>query len=122
MVNLLDVAVVKAHHLKARNLQKKTKGLCGVPSLPDNKGLCGVPSLPDCPMFWKNNGLSNGGKIAVGVSCVIVFLLVAVIVFICIRRRRNDYDFGLPQELMCKCSLYSSTLLLQHKYNCHLAQ
>nr|GEX81853.1 putative leucine-rich repeat receptor-like serine/threonine-protein kinase At2g14440 [Tanacetum cinerariifolium] len=72
----------------------------GAIDLSGNKGLCGVPSLPDCPMFWKNGGLSNGGKIAIGVSCGVVFLLVAVIVFICIRRRRNDYDFGLPQELM----------------------
>ncbi|KAL8249715.1 hypothetical protein R6Q59_006583 [Mikania micrantha] len=65
-----------------------------------NKGLCGVPSLPDCPLFWKNGGLSNGGKIAIGISCGVVFLLVSVIIFICYRRRRNDYDFGLPQELM----------------------
>ncbi|XP_071707565.1 receptor-like protein 4 [Rutidosis leptorrhynchoides] len=72
----------------------------GAIDLSGNKGLCGVPSLPDCPMFWKNGGLSNGGKIAVGISCGVVFILVSVIVFICIRRRRNDYDFGLPQELM----------------------
>ncbi|KAI3818325.1 hypothetical protein L1987_12129 [Smallanthus sonchifolius] len=72
----------------------------GAIDLSGNKGLCGVPSLPDCPLFWKNGGLSNGGKIAVGISCGVVFLLAAVITFICIRRRRNDYDFGLPQELM----------------------
>ncbi|KAI3719981.1 hypothetical protein L6452_20888 [Arctium lappa] len=72
----------------------------GAIDLSGNKGLCGVPSLPDCPLFWKNGGLSNGGKIAVGISCGVVFLLVLVIVYICIRRRRNDYDFGLPQELM----------------------
>ncbi|KAI3731631.1 hypothetical protein L1987_62820 [Smallanthus sonchifolius] len=72
----------------------------GAIDLSGNKGLCGVPSLPDCPLFWKNGGLSNGGKIAVGISCGVVFLLAAAITFICIRRRRNDYDFGLPQELM----------------------
>nr|XP_043626436.1 receptor-like protein 4 [Erigeron canadensis] len=72
----------------------------GAIDLSGNKGLCGVPSLPDCPMFWKNGGLSNGGKIAIGISCGVVFILVAAIVFVCIRRRRNDYDFGLPQELM----------------------
>ncbi|MFS8021756.1 putative transferase [Helianthus anomalus] len=72
----------------------------GAIDLSGNKGLCGVPSLPDCPLFWKNGGLSNGGKIAIGISCGVVFLLAAVITFICIRRRRNDYDFGLPQELM----------------------
>ncbi|KAM0016793.1 putative non-specific serine/threonine protein kinase [Helianthus debilis subsp. tardiflorus] len=72
----------------------------GAIDLSGNKGLCGVPSLPDCPLFWKNGGLSDGGKIAIGISCGVVFLLAAVITFICIRRRRNDYDFGLPQELM----------------------
>ncbi|KAK9074478.1 hypothetical protein SSX86_007076 [Deinandra increscens subsp. villosa] len=72
----------------------------GAIDLSGNKGLCGVPSLPDCPLFWKNGGLSNGGKIAIGVSCGVVFILALVITFICIRRRRNDYDFGLPQELV----------------------
>ncbi|ONI31313.1 hypothetical protein PRUPE_1G305700 [Prunus persica] len=66
-----------------------------------NKGLCGVPSLPDCPLFWENGGLSKKGKIAIAVSCVFGFcLLLLVLYIICIRRRRNDYDFGLPQDLM----------------------
>ncbi|XP_076953629.1 receptor-like protein 4 [Bidens hawaiensis] len=72
----------------------------GAIDLTDNKRLCGGPSLPDCPLLWKNGGLSKVGKIAVGVSCGVVFLLALVITFVCIRRRRNDYDFGLPQELM----------------------
>ncbi|KAI7738819.1 hypothetical protein M8C21_006266 [Ambrosia artemisiifolia] len=69
----------------------------GAIDLYGNKGLCGVPSLPDCPLF---SGLSHGGKIAIGVSCGIVFLLVLVLIFICKRRRRNDYDFALPHELV----------------------
>ncbi|KAM7271080.1 hypothetical protein ACFE04_030294 [Oxalis oulophora] len=68
--------------------------------LSGNKGLCGVPSLPDCSLIWENGGLSTGGKIAIGLSC---FLFVALLLFaiICfIRRRRHDYDFALPHELM----------------------
>ncbi|KAI3796201.1 hypothetical protein L1987_38867 [Smallanthus sonchifolius] len=73
----------------------------GAFDLSGNKGLCGVPSLPDCPLF---NGLSNGSKIAVGISCGVVVLLVLIIVCICIRRRRNDYDFAHPQELISLAS------------------
>ncbi|KAJ0462311.1 putative non-specific serine/threonine protein kinase [Helianthus annuus] len=69
----------------------------GAIDLYGNKGLCGVPSLPDCPLF---HGISHGSKIAIGVSCGVVFLLVLVIIFICIRRRRHDYDFALPHELV----------------------
>jgi len=64
--------------------------------------LCGVPSLPSCPMFWKNGKLSTQGKIAIGVSCSFVFCAILLLVYICIRRRRNDYDFALPHELTCK--------------------
>ncbi|XP_050117052.1 receptor-like protein 4 [Malus sylvestris] len=72
----------------------------GAIDLYGNKGLCGVPSLPDCPLFWENGGLSKKGKIAIAVSCVLVFCLVMLALYIfCIRRRRNDYDFGLPQDL-----------------------
>ncbi|KAI7997592.1 Receptor-like protein 4 [Camellia lanceoleosa] len=60
-----------------------------------NKGLCGVPSLPDCPL------LSTGGKIAVGISSVVAFCILLLVIYICfIRRGRNDYEFGFPQELM----------------------
>ncbi|CAN6549399.1 unnamed protein product [Malus baccata var. baccata] len=73
----------------------------GAIDLYGNKGLCGVPSLPDCPLFWENGGLSKKGKIAIAVSCVLVFCLVVLALYIfCIRRRRNDYDFSLPQDLM----------------------
>ncbi|KAM1718958.1 hypothetical protein ACFX12_020841 [Malus domestica] len=73
----------------------------GAIDLYGNKGLCGVPSLPDCPLFWENGGLSKKGKIAIVVSCVLVFCLVVLALYIfCIRRRRNDYDFSLPQDLM----------------------
>ncbi|KAI3452993.1 hypothetical protein Pfo_009656 [Paulownia fortunei] len=73
----------------------------GAIDLSGNKGLCGVPSLPDCPLFWGKNGLSTGGKIAIGLSCLVIFsALVLGIYYFCIRRQRNDYDFGLPHELM----------------------
>ncbi|KAM7487596.1 hypothetical protein LguiB_025080 [Lonicera macranthoides] len=73
----------------------------GAIDLSGNKGLCGVPSLPNCPMFWGNGGLSTRGKIAIGLSCLIVFCVLLLVIYICcIRRGRNDYDFGLPQELM----------------------
>ncbi|XP_024019413.1 putative leucine-rich repeat receptor-like serine/threonine-protein kinase At2g14440 [Morus notabilis] len=77
----------------------------GAIDLSGNKGLCGVPSLPNCPLFWENGGLSSKGKIAIGVSSALIFCVLLLVVYIfCIRRRRNDYDFGLPQDLM---SLYA---------------
>jgi len=73
----------------------------GAIDLSGNKGLCGVPSLPDCPLFWGSNGLSTGGKIAIGISSLILFCMLSLAVYVCcIRRRRYDYDFSLPQELM----------------------
>lgn len=73
--------------------------------------MCGVPSLPDCPLFWKNGGLSKNGKIAIGISCLIFVCLLSLLIYICcIRRGRNDYDFGLPHELTCKFFLPSIVL------------
>lgn len=75
-------------------------------SLSGNKGLCGAPSLPSCPLFWENGGLSKGGKIAIVISSLVLFSGVLLVVYICcIRQGRNDYDFGLPQDLMCKYDL-----------------
>lgn len=72
-------------------------------SLSGNKDLCGVHPLSECPLFWENGGLSQKGKIAIGLSSLVVFLLLLVVIYIFyIRRGRNDYDFGLPQDLMCK--------------------
>ena len=71
-------------------------------SLSGNKGLCGVPPLRDCPLFWGKDGLSTGGKVAIGLSCLFVFCMLLLAIHMCIKRRRNDYDFGLPHELMCK--------------------
>ncbi|XP_052199491.1 receptor-like protein 4 [Diospyros lotus] len=69
--------------------------------LSGNKGLCGVPSLPECPLFWGSDGLSTGGKVAIGISSGVVFCILLLVIYICcIRRGHNDYDFGLPQELM----------------------
>ncbi|KAL7149310.1 hypothetical protein ABFS83_05G030800 [Erythranthe nasuta] len=77
----------------------------GAIDLSGNKGLCGVPSLPDCPLFWDKNGLSTGGKIGIGLSClVIICALVFGIYYICVKRRHNEYDFGLPHELMSLAS------------------
>ncbi|KAL6505710.1 hypothetical protein OROHE_023089 [Orobanche hederae] len=73
----------------------------GAIDLSGNKRLCGVPSLPDCPLFWGKSGLSTGGKIGIGLSCLVIFsLLLLGIYCFCIRRRHNDYDFGLPHELI----------------------
>ncbi|KAL9324979.1 hypothetical protein ACSQ67_005624 [Phaseolus vulgaris] len=71
----------------------------GAIDLSGNKGLCGVPSLPACPIFWENGKLSTHGKIAIGLSCSFVFCAILLLVYIFIRRRRNDYDFALPHEL-----------------------
>ncbi|GKV43920.1 hypothetical protein SLEP1_g51157 [Rubroshorea leprosula] len=69
--------------------------------LSGNKGLCGVPSLPDCPLFWENGHLSKGGKIAIALSCLFfIGIVVLVVCIIYIRRRRNYYDFALPQDLI----------------------
>ncbi|XP_077253215.1 di-glucose binding protein with Leucine-rich repeat domain-containing protein [Tasmannia lanceolata] len=69
--------------------------------LSGNKGLCGVPSLPACPFFWGKGGLSTGGKIAIGLSCVVILSVLLLVIYIfCIRRGRNDYDFGLPNDLI----------------------
>ncbi|XP_044492014.1 receptor-like protein 4 [Mangifera indica] len=69
--------------------------------LSGNKGLCGVPSLPSCPFFWENGGISKGGKVAIGLSCLVILCVLLLIIYICcIRRASNDYDFGLPQDLM----------------------
>ncbi|KAG8366568.1 hypothetical protein BUALT_Bualt17G0093500 [Buddleja alternifolia] len=73
----------------------------GAIDLYGNKGLCGVPSLRDCPLFWGKHGLSTGGKVAIGLSCLVIFSALALgIYYFCVWRRRNDYDFGLPHELM----------------------
>ncbi|KAL8518303.1 hypothetical protein ACS0TY_009605 [Phlomoides rotata] len=72
----------------------------GTIDLSANKGLCGVPSLPDCSLLWGKHGLSTGGKVAIGISSLIVFSSLLFGIYYCvIWRRRNDYDFGLPHEL-----------------------
>ncbi|XP_047981604.1 receptor-like protein 4 [Salvia hispanica] len=72
----------------------------GAIDLSNNKGLCGVPSLPKCPLFWGKSGLSTGGKIAIGLSCLLIVSLVVLgSYYFCIWRRRSHYDFGLPHEL-----------------------
>lgn len=71
-----------------------------------------MPTLPECPLFWQNGGLSKKGKIAIGVSSALIFFVLLLVVYLfCIRRGRNDYDFGLPQELMCKYAFRSNLIL-----------
>lgn len=73
----------------------------GAIDLSGNKALCGVPSLPECPFFWGKNGLSNAGKIAIALSSLVIFSAVSLgTYYLCIRRWRNDYEFGLPHELV----------------------
>ncbi|KAL1198421.1 Receptor-like protein 4 [Cardamine amara subsp. amara] len=72
----------------------------GIIDLSGNKGLCGVPSLPSCPLLWENGHLSKGGKLAIAVSCVVVFVLVLLAIYLCcIWRGRHDYDFAPPHDL-----------------------
>ncbi|XP_015076584.1 receptor-like protein 4 [Solanum pennellii] len=72
----------------------------GAIDLSGNKGLCGGPTLPDCPLFWSKNGLSTAGKVAIGISCLVFICVVLLVAYICYKRRQNDYDFGLPHEMM----------------------
>ncbi|KAJ6899366.1 receptor-like protein 4 [Populus alba x Populus x berolinensis] len=72
----------------------------GAIDLSGNKGLCGVPSLPQCSLFWDNGRLSTGGKIAIGLSCLVFVCLLVLGYLICIRRRRHDYEFAPTHDLM----------------------
>ncbi|CAI0552575.1 unnamed protein product [Linum tenue] len=70
-------------------------------NLSGNKGLCGVPSLPDCSLVWENGHLSKGGKIGIAIACLVVFIGILFVIYICwIRRSRHDYDFAPPHDLM----------------------
>ncbi|XP_073315498.1 receptor-like protein 4 isoform X2 [Primulina huaijiensis] len=72
----------------------------GTIDLYGNKELCGVPSLPNCSLIWGNNGLSTGAKVGIALSCLVVFSTLVLGIYCCISRRRNEYDFGFPHELM----------------------
>ncbi|KAG2665334.1 hypothetical protein I3843_15G003200 [Carya illinoinensis] len=94
----------------------------GAIDVSDNKDLCGEHPLSECPLFWENGGLSKKGKIAIGLSSLVVFLLLLLLIYIFyIRRGRNDYDFGLPQDLMCKFDylthIFSFFLFCFYDYN-----
>ncbi|KAK9091135.1 hypothetical protein Sjap_024312 [Stephania japonica] len=66
------------------NVEKEANQVGKNLSLTGNKGLCGVPSLPACPLFWGKDGLSIGGKIAIGlVSSVVLIILLLVAAFPC---------------------------------------
>ncbi|KZV30469.1 putative leucine-rich repeat receptor-like protein kinase [Dorcoceras hygrometricum] len=72
----------------------------GTIDLHGNKGLCGVPSLPNCSLIWGKHGLSTGAKVAIALLCLVIFAGLLFGLYIYIRRRQNDYDFGLPHELL----------------------
>ncbi|XP_042502086.1 receptor-like protein 4 [Macadamia integrifolia] len=73
----------------------------GAIDISGNKGLCGVPSLPACPLFWGKDGLSTAGKIAIGLSTLVILSIILLVIYICfIRKGENDYDFALPQDLI----------------------
>ncbi|KAI4379165.1 hypothetical protein MLD38_005496 [Melastoma candidum] len=68
--------------------------------LSGNKESCGQSPLPSCSVLWKNGGLSPGGKVAVGLSCVVFSGLLLGLYLCCFRRRHSNYEFGLPLEMM----------------------
>ncbi|OAY31265.1 receptor-like protein 4 isoform X2 [Manihot esculenta] len=72
----------------------------GTIDLSGNKALCGGPSLPQCSLFWENGHLSTGGKVGIALSCLVVVSLLLLVVYIYIKRSRNDYDFAPPHDLM----------------------
>ncbi|CAL9147496.1 unnamed protein product [Musa hybrid cultivar] len=74
----------------------------GIIDLSGNKGLCGVPTLPACPLFWDKQGLSAAGKIAIGLSCAFILIMLLLLYLFCIRRRSDDYNFEFPQDLVCE--------------------
>ncbi|GFP94582.1 probable LRR receptor-like serine/threonine-protein kinase at2g28960 [Phtheirospermum japonicum] len=77
----------------------------GTIDLAGNKGLCGVPSLPDCPMFWGKHGLSTGGRVGIALSCLVIIIAVLLgLYYFFVWRRRNDYDFGFPHEMLSLAS------------------
>ncbi|CAK8573078.1 unnamed protein product [Lathyrus sativus] len=88
----------------------------GAIDLSGNKGLCGVPSLPPC---WKYGRLSTGAKISIVLSCIFVFCMILLLVYIYCIRKRNDYDFNLPYDIMalaskrCKYQRQKSLALLE---------
>ncbi|XP_050224092.1 receptor-like protein 4 [Mercurialis annua] len=72
----------------------------GTIDLSGNKGLCGVPSLPECSLLWENGHLSTGSKIGIALSSLLVISVLILVVYIYIKRSRNDYDFAPPHDLM----------------------
>ncbi|KAL6570994.1 hypothetical protein OROGR_000544 [Orobanche gracilis] len=76
----------------------------GAIDLDGNKGLCGVPSLPNCPI-WGKHGLSSGGKVGIVLSCLVILsALVLGVYYFVVWKRRNDYDFSFPHDLLSLAS------------------
>lgn len=90
-------------------------------SLSGNKGLCGVPSLPSCPLLWENGHLSKGGKIAIAISCLVIFLVLLLVIYLCcIWRGRHDYDFAPPHDLTCESKKKKSSYVPEEDLNTFL--
>ncbi|KAJ7541552.1 hypothetical protein O6H91_10G064700 [Diphasiastrum complanatum] len=72
----------------------------GYVNISSNTNLCGVPSLPLCPYLAGKPSLSDGAKVGVAIAVLAGAALVVVLLYIYIsRRRKDDYNFGLPHEL-----------------------
>eukprot|EP01018_Ginkgo_biloba_P025582 Gb_25576 [translate_table: standard] len=79
----------------------------GTINLSGNQGLCGVPSLPACPYFWEKPGLSTGAKFGIALSAMVLIILLISLLYLCfIKRRKDDYDFGLPHDLILRSDRY----------------
>lgn len=86
-------------------------------SLSGNKALCGLHPLPSCSMLWDDGGISSGGRVAIVLSSVVGFTMLLLLMYVCyIRRRRNDYGFGFPQDLMGQSFTHSSNPASFPKY------
>jgi len=64
--------------------------------------LCLLSFNPMCctffayPLFWANGNLSTGGKIAIAISCLVVFsMLLLVVIHMVHKKGRHDCDFTL---------------------------
>ncbi|KAK9106863.1 hypothetical protein Syun_022874 [Stephania yunnanensis] len=73
----------------------------GLIDLTGNKGLCGVPTLPQCSLFWDRGALSTGSKLAIGLSFLVLLTVALLTIFVYhVRKRRNDYNFDIPHNLI----------------------
>ncbi|XP_002991178.2 receptor-like protein 4 [Selaginella moellendorffii] len=75
-------------------------------NISSNDDLCGVPALPDCP-FWQRQELSTPAKIGIALTALAGAAALSTLIYIfVIRRRRDDYNFGLPHQLASRSARY----------------